>query len=316
MTLIVIGHISVHAQKGEASTHNLITSITVTGVNIFILITGYFGIRLRWKSLLNIVGIVSFYSILSIILDFAFCGNEPGYRQFVVGFITPIFGHTAYWFANCYIILMLLSPALNIVRDSANNKQLIYTTVILILLSCITGFALKNDINFNGYNVMQFITIYFIGAVIGKFKIHLFLKGRILTACYIIATVVVFVEIYFNFSRANYYNNPAIIIAATSLFCLLLRSKFQSSTINRLAVFMFPIYLLQDGIFGFRIYRALYDFGVGEQFCSLKYFSVLIVYIFTLLASAIVFEHIRCLLMQKPLDALNRYLEKRFNFFD
>ena len=47
MMFIVIWHISVHAQKGELPSHNYIISITITGVNLFLLITGYFGIRLK-----------------------------------------------------------------------------------------------------------------------------------------------------------------------------------------------------------------------------------------------------------------------------
>ena len=55
MTFIVIWHISIHAQKGEAATHDFITATTTTGVNLFLLITGYFGLKLRWKSYLNII---------------------------------------------------------------------------------------------------------------------------------------------------------------------------------------------------------------------------------------------------------------------
>ena len=46
MTFIVIWHISVHAQKGELNSHNYIVAFCTTGVNLFILISGYFGIKL------------------------------------------------------------------------------------------------------------------------------------------------------------------------------------------------------------------------------------------------------------------------------
>ena len=61
MMFIVIWHISVHAQKGELPSHNYIAAITTTGVNLFVLISGYWGIKLKWKSLLNILSIVVFY---------------------------------------------------------------------------------------------------------------------------------------------------------------------------------------------------------------------------------------------------------------
>ena len=44
MMFIVIWHISVHAQKGELNSHNYIVAFCTTGVNLFILISGYFGI--------------------------------------------------------------------------------------------------------------------------------------------------------------------------------------------------------------------------------------------------------------------------------
>ena len=50
MIFIVLWHVSIHAQKGELPTHNYIGAVTTTGVNLFLLITGYFSLKLRWNS--------------------------------------------------------------------------------------------------------------------------------------------------------------------------------------------------------------------------------------------------------------------------
>ena len=44
-------------------------SITIIGVNIFLLISGFFSIKLRWSSLLNLFFLCLFFNLLHVFLD-------------------------------------------------------------------------------------------------------------------------------------------------------------------------------------------------------------------------------------------------------
>lgn len=66
MSMIVIYHIFVHGiSPVYVGSHSILTVWYVPfifGVNLFILISGYYGIRLSWKSFLSLMWIIVFYS--------------------------------------------------------------------------------------------------------------------------------------------------------------------------------------------------------------------------------------------------------------
>ena len=312
MTFIVIWHISIHAQKGELPTHNFIGAVTTTGVNLFLLITGYFGLKLRWSSLLSTVAIVVFYTALSIILNAGIFNVKP-----ILGHIVQVFApmsFSQYWFVGCYFMLMLLSPAINFVAENANRKQYLYILGILLYLSCISGLLFRNKINYNGFCTMQFITMYWIGNAIKKFNVKEFLETKYFVAIYCITTLAIFVTKELNIGTFS-YNNPLLIIAAVSLFCIISKQSFTSNVINRVAQFMFPIYLLQDSHFGFNIYKKLYTIGQVENFCSAKYFITILLYIAALFIGAILLEKTRQTVMNRPVKKLSQFLSEKANIF-
>ena len=313
MTFIVIWHISIHAQKGEAATHGYVAAITISGVNLFLLITGYFGLKPRWQSYLNIIAMVIFYSILSIALNYYILGNTPSKGEIFYG-INP-FGITTYWFINCYIILMLLAPALNIIKGKTTDKQYLYIIGILIYLSCIIGLLFRNDINRNGYCVMQFITMYYIGDAIRRYNIINRIKRSYFILAYAIATLILYVGGKLNIQGTYAYNNPVLMLAAISLFCIIANLHFSNNNINKFAKYMFPVYLLQEGFFGRQIYNVLYHTKTEEGFYAPKYLLTIFLYIIVLFVGAIVIENMRRWIMSTSIKKLSIFLDKKFNIF-
>ncbi|MDO5460803.1 MAG: acyltransferase family protein, partial [Bacteroidales bacterium] len=187
MLFIVIWHISIHAQRGELASHNYILALTITGVNLFVLISGYFGIKLNWKSLLTLTGTVAFYNLASIICKWQITGTTPLLGE-IAGSFPPIC-NTHWWFIDCYFMLMLLSPIINTALDKATDKQYKYTLGILLFTSCISGFCFKNFINITGYNTFHFITIYVLGNAIKKFHLPSRLSTRQFACTYILSTL-------------------------------------------------------------------------------------------------------------------------------
>ena len=312
MLFIVIWHISIHAQKGELASHNYILALTITGVNLFVLISGYFSIKLNWKNLLTLVGTVAFYNLASIILKWQITGATPKPGE-IAGCFPPIC-NAHWWFINCYFMLMLLSPIINIALEKATDKQYKYTLSILLFTSCISGFFFKNFINMTGYNTFHFITIYVLGNAIKKFHLPSRLSTKQFACTYILSTLCIFVLSFFT-SRTIFYNNPLIIISALSLFCLFANLDFKSKAVNYVATFMLPVYLLQDSSTGTIIYKYLYQNGLQMDFRGLDYYILMGLYVTTLLASAYVLESIRRFVLTKPINAISKYLTKKLDFF-
>ncbi|SEM53511.1 Acyltransferase family protein [Prevotella sp. ne3005] len=100
-------------------------SLSVVGVNLFVLISGYFSIKLKTQSVLRLCFCYLFYAIMSSV--FAYFNNSFSFRQL-------LFVSEANWFIAAYIGLMFLSPILNTFVDNSSKKTL-ETTIVVLLLS-------------------------------------------------------------------------------------------------------------------------------------------------------------------------------------
>lgn len=314
MIFIVIWHISVHAQRGEPPSHDYVSAITTTGVNLFVLISGYFGIKLKWENLLNILSIVIFYYVAQFIAEIFIFKITPTAGHFI-NIIAPI-SRSPWWFMTCYIVLTLISPGLNIIKNNATDKQYKLIVATLVFLSCFSGFIFTNEFtNPDGYNLFHFVTLYFIGDAIKRFEIAQRFKTYQFYGMYFVSTIALFAYIIL-ISKNIKYNNPFLMVAAVSFFCIFSKVKLKSKKINAIATFMLPIYLLQDSPFGFKTYKYLYSKGYEFNFTGWEYYQTLATYIFVLFASTFILEITRRFIFNKPISCLSNLLKSKVSIFD
>lgn len=138
--------------------NTLIAAIFVPCVNIFVLISGYFGIRLNIKSILRLESQSLFYGWTKVII-FLILGVP-----FAKGAILPTIGGD-WWFLKCYALLMLASPVLNAGIKQLKDRQLLYIITGWILLNGL-GSIIRKDIN--GFNFTSLFLVYMIGAYIRR----------------------------------------------------------------------------------------------------------------------------------------------------
>lgn len=175
MFLICLHHACVHGPWWDYSfsttTYAVVYALSFggkIGVNIFVLITGYFLVTAKFKiaSLLRTILEVLFYSIIIyFIYLFIFSNYIPsGYE--IRAYLPNLTG--LYWFATTYIGLYALSPIFNAVISKAKQSG---TNVILsigfILLCVIPTFITYNPF-FS--NLLWFCYMYVIG---GYIKLYL-----------------------------------------------------------------------------------------------------------------------------------------------
>ena len=141
MILIVSHHYSVHGftiNDMDFSRNKYIVDFLSLGgklgVNCFILISGYFSIKSKFtiKKLLKLEGQVLFYSIsfLMLFLTVLTPKESIGIKLILKNLLPVIYN--CYWFATTYIILMILSPYINILI--LNMKKTIHAKLIYILM--------------------------------------------------------------------------------------------------------------------------------------------------------------------------------------
>ena len=137
------------------------------GVNCFMLISGYFMVRskFRIKKIINIIGETYFYVLFcNFLLIFL------GYKEFYFStFFLPII-RSKYWYITAYVEICFISPFLNLFVNKINQDQLKKIITILLVFYCaiptFVCWMLSGNIEdllfFNRF--IWFVTVYLVGA--------------------------------------------------------------------------------------------------------------------------------------------------------
>lgn len=219
----------------------------VCGVNCFILISGYFGIKLRLSKFLKII-----FLIIAVIIADTALAHFPPTSQYInieygVGHITPILSG-ANWFIPSYLGLMLISPVLNKALSGASQKEHKAWAWTLTAM-CVGAYLLDlKSVNATGYNLVHFIYIYIIGAYLRRYPprisqaaaLGLYLAGSIAAAL-----AAQFIGTGFT---AFAYNSPQILLSSVGLFLFFSKIHFSSRAINIAASAVFCVFLFHYAI--------------------------------------------------------------------
>ena len=105
-------------------------STSICAVNVFLLISGYFGIKWKWKSFYNLVFQIFFYSFGVYLV--ACC---VGVLDFSMGgLISNVKGLYASWgFITGYVLLYFCSPFLNAFIAATDNRQMLITLFVILI---------------------------------------------------------------------------------------------------------------------------------------------------------------------------------------
>lgn len=236
----------------------LIYSFFTTSVNIFILISGYFLVKSKFKlkKLIKLWFQVFFYSLVSYVVTIIVF-NVTFDKQIFIGSLIPIINNN-FWFISTYFLLYLFSPFLNNMIKNTNKKQYkILMIGILIFVYLTSRFRISNVASLNiGYSFLWFCVLYIVGAY---FKIYPpQIKKNLIFLIYIFCIILTWIIFlfppadslgFFNFSVEN-YNSPLVFIASVSIFLLFRNIKIKSEKFNKVICFlsacMFGIYLFQE----------------------------------------------------------------------
>lgn len=289
---VLIGHTFGHGAHGEVPIFNYIFAFGIS-INVFMLISGYYGIRLRIKSLLNMIGMVMFYAIASTWLTYLLMRGEVNLYG-AICCLFPVSHNYYYWFASCYIFLMLLSPLLNKGLDGLSQKQYIWVILSLIYMNCISGWLLRNYlINLTGFSAMQLIFMYIIGHAIRKLEIHLKISIKSLVLIYLATSLLpIFLYRIPYIKDLGTYNNPLDVLKSVAVFCIFLKFSFHNKLINYVARCVFACYLIQEGMLGQAVYKLQYEYWKQTQ-NTLTFWCFAIVCTIVIFIVAIIIEPIR-----------------------
>lgn len=229
---------------------SLLNSIGVIGVNLFILISGYFGIKSVKRSLSRIL------------ISFLWCAILV---SFILKFKTLFyFNFLHWWFIENFVVLILLSPIIEKSLDGISFKRLSYWILLLTLVNVVFGWVI-GLINNNGYNFVNFVYLYYLGRWVKALMSTKFFSNIVLVKIGMLALFVmnslVYMLVYSKYIQYTSvtsikwwsYNSPAIILSSICVFILFATFSFKSKVINFIASGSLAAYILHTKDFFYQI---------------------------------------------------------------
>jgi len=219
-------------------------SLAFVCVNCFVLISGYFGIRWKWKSFSSLLFQILFWGVVACAVS-VWAGWEES--RGLGGFVHDL---VSGWFIQCYIALYVIAPMLNSFVESVSQRRLGTYICLFYLFSTVFGWFLRTGVFNEGMSVMSLIGLYLIGAYLRKYKLLVtgWSPGTdfmvYLSMGFVMVAIMVVALISGVKSSIYGYLNPLVILASVYLFLCFSKLRIGSvKWINRLALSAFSVYL-------------------------------------------------------------------------
>lgn len=228
--------------------------MSITGVNCFIMISGYFRIRQSWKGFFNLYTQCVFYMLILTTLSFLFLdGTAMDIGKKTIFALTG----SGYWFMVAYFALFLFAPLLNIAFEYQNQRQRLLSLIALLIIDVYIGYMHQApEISIGGYSAIHFFVIYYLGMYISSVKILKIGGGKWLLFSILMvvmhAVKILFPPFAIVFSMR--YNSPAVMVASILFFCWAREWKMQSKMVNWVSSSVLSVYIIHMGPFGSHIF--------------------------------------------------------------
>jgi len=192
--MIIAHHVAVHSDfaivAGTVSVDILWIKLLKIGgkigVNIFVLISGYFLITANSAKTSKVLKIwlqLFSYSVV-IFLAVSICGAQPFGVKALIKRMLPI-SYTQWWFASTYFVLYLISPFINKMLNAFTKKE--YQRFLLLLLFCWSIVPTITNMPLESNSLLWFLFLY---AVSGYIRLYVDVAAINSRKCIIIALVV------------------------------------------------------------------------------------------------------------------------------
>lgn len=254
-----IGNLTQHT--GERTFLSLVEYLAVVCVDVFVMLSGWFGIRARWQGVARLLFQVLFVTTVVIA---GFAVYEGGWPDDLDKLWESYFG---YWFVYAYLMLYLLSPVLNAFVERASRREFLAVLVAFFVVQTLGMRQLSGVFN-HGYGTLSFIGLYLLARYL---RLHvaprLTVPNAVLLMGYVCCALVQLLLLLiialsgdkeclheFNQLSTN-YTNPFIILGAAFLLLFFSRLQFSSRLINWLATGSLSVYVLHQNLLARPVFK-------------------------------------------------------------
>lgn len=223
-------------------------SFTYICVNVFVLISGWFGNYFKFSRIVNLIFQVLFISIFTRTLLVATCYATIPNRLELVDFLSM----HCYWLVLSHILLYALSPVLNAFVENRCRIEVKRFLLSFFVVQTVYGWLLKDSAFHYGYSTLSFVGLYLLVRYIHlykpewsklskKYDLALYVLLSLMTAAFSTLQIL---------SRHGdgwlpfMYLSSLVVSASVFLFLFFAKMKLQNKKINLLASSVFAVYLV------------------------------------------------------------------------
>ena len=260
-------------------------SACICAVDAFMILSGYFLCQKQERRISKVVllfatvmGYNSFFSISDMIVN----GNYS--LKNYIHSLLPI-----NYFVWLYVVVYLLSPWINIIFNTLDEKKIRLLLCICLLLfviyptvidtfSGITGTTINEISTISatdsgaGYTLVNFLVMYLIGAYLRNYKMNF--SPIICGGGYIIGVLLTMITLHLTMN-GMYYNNIFVVISAIFLVLFFQSIRLPEMTVvTTLASLTFPIFIIHPCLYGIWNKFNLEKWLSGNFFCVLGIYLV------------------------------------------
>ena len=325
MFFIVLSHYAIH---GNVKTDNLslgfnrflldYVNFGKLGVAIFVMITGYYMSKSRFKisRIINVILQTLFYSatiyIIMCITDHSLISPWNIFKCFF-----PVINYQ-YWFVTAYIVLVVFMPLINLLLEKLTKRKFRVLLFLLVFWYSFAPFFLRFDYYMNAGDMSYMIMFYCIGAYFRYFPDNWFSKKNnalimsvsvfVFLCVFVIALDIISVKLNILVGKTEIVFtvfSPVVLVLSASLLSFFVNLKpHYSKIINIFGGCVFGVYLIHEN-------NYLRDIIWNQLFDNSKYAESPFLILHMLISVVIVFvacsfiEYVRKYILVK-------YIFKRF----
>lgn len=254
MSMILVGHFFFHGLNGILKgtlPHFISLPFTICGVNLFFMISGWFGVRFTLKSVTRIVVTTIFFlwiNYFALMLLGADCNSK-----IIFMLLTPVEA-SGLWFIMAYLGILIASPLLNAGLRNMSRRELNIFIIAFSIFCIYCGWFGGNYANMNGHNIVQGFWLYCLGYWLrGNRELTDRVSNTwLLAVSVLVAAIFIWLQTFEALPdiKRYTYNDPSVVVLSLTIFIYFTRLKIKSRAINYVAGASLGCYMLQDGIFG------------------------------------------------------------------
>lgn len=288
--------------------------VSIVGVNVFVLISGWFGITFKWKRLSELYFQIVFFGLLMLIWGLIVNKDSSISLGGLIGLLTM--GNHDYWFLKVYVILYIISPILNAYIENASQKSFKTILIAMAVFLFYYGWVTPDSTEWlvKGFCLVWFCFLYLLSRYIKLYKTRFSqYSAKTDLIIYLMFTIILIgvaiLESYLQIEmkgRWKYYLNPFILCSAIYLLLFFSKISFSSKIINTIAISSVAAFLLhanQNFLIGY-YNKTIHDWFVGES--PVLFLLKSIAFIVLLFLIAVIIDKVRLCIWNNLMTVLEK----------